>query len=202
MHPANTNTEHWITQHSPTSPACDLHPRHHVVLDEPPDGLAVCWHDELPVCMDDVVALSAAHVVLQDSPSPKDSCVRAEQGRHGMAGGETQGGRGEVEAALYDGLWEALCDDSWEAPTEKFCGTMCTPSNADTKHPRQAVHLVQSRPLCTQVYALLDRQTFSQSPVCVAPGRRARIQIHTRTCGRCRLISSPSKSALNEEQLA
>jgi hypothetical protein len=47
------------------TPACDLHSRHHVVLDEPPDGLAVCGHDELPVCVYNIVALSTPQVILQ-----------------------------------------------------------------------------------------------------------------------------------------
>jgi hypothetical protein len=53
--------------HAKHPPAGDEHACAHVVLDEPPDGLAVSGHDELPVSVHDVVALCTAQVVLQEN---------------------------------------------------------------------------------------------------------------------------------------
>jgi hypothetical protein len=59
----------------PSAPARDEHACAHVVLDESPDGLAVCGHDELPVSVHNVVALGATQVVLQEASYKPTGCV-------------------------------------------------------------------------------------------------------------------------------
>jgi hypothetical protein len=55
-------------------PACDLHSRHHMVLDKTPDGLAIRGHNELLVRMHNVVPLSTPKVVLHQHQQPDQHC--------------------------------------------------------------------------------------------------------------------------------
>lgn len=76
-----------------------------MVLDESPDGLAVCGHDELLVCVHNVVALSTAQVVLQNSSR---TAAGQQQDSSGTAEGQQKDSRrtvthgSQVRYGLFD----------------------------------------------------------------------------------------------------
>ena len=174
--------------------------RHNVVLDQPPQRLAIRGHKELLVGVHNVVPLRAAQVVLRHG-AVQYSTVQYSTVQYSTV----QYSFSDILLVRYSAVQErgreggaGLCPSKRGGLPGAFSDMVGFKIHSPRCYKRR-----QGATGTAQVLIFCDYCNRYCSRYCIETTcRYCIIKYCPHACGRCRLISSPSKSALKVEQLA